>query len=183
MPKLLKIEPHLTVEQIREKLSSAKKSWIHRRWMIIYTTLLEPRSCTIIAREFGLSVYTVRQLIRNYNKNGISSIETQGKGGRRNAHLSLEEEREFIGSFGSKAASGCFATVREISQALEKKVGHPIGKKTIYPMLHRNGWRKLMPRSYHPKANSEAKTIFKKNSQQLLKKLHRKKITKISKFS
>jgi len=40
MPKILKIEPHLPSEEIREKLSIIEKPWLHKRWMIIYTALL-----------------------------------------------------------------------------------------------------------------------------------------------
>ena len=44
-----------------------------------------------------------------------------------------------------------------------EKVGHSIGGSQIYRMLKRHGWRKVMPRSKHPKkANEEAIEASKK---------------------
>ena len=36
-----------------------------------------------------------------------------------------------------------------------KGIGHSIGTSQIYYVLHRHGWRKVMPRSRHPKKASE----------------------------
>ena len=44
-------------------------------------------------------------------------------------------------------------------------VGHyTVAKSTVYNMLYRNNWRKVMPRSKHPKkASDEAIEVYKKN--------------------
>jgi hypothetical protein len=34
--------------------------------------------------------------------------------------------------------------------------------RTIYRLLHRHRWRKLVPRPRHPKANAEEQATFKK---------------------
>lgn len=39
--------------------------------------------------------------------------------------------------------------------AYEERVGHSIGSSQIYRVLERHGWRKVMPRSKHPKKASE----------------------------
>lgn len=43
----------------------------------------------------------------------------------------------------------------EIEDEHREKVGHNIGTAQIYRVLHRYGWRKIMPRSRHPKKASE----------------------------
>ena len=45
--------------------------------------------------------------------------------------------------------------VSEIKASYERAVGHTIGGSQIYYVLHRNGWRKVMPRSQHPKKADE----------------------------
>ena len=55
----------------------------------------------------------------------------------------------------------------EIKEALEKRLGHKVHKTTVYRMLHRNGWRKLAPRSSHPKRNKEAVEAFKKGASEI----------------
>ena len=41
--------------------------------------------------------------------------------------------------------------LNEMSADYEKQVGHSISVAQIYRVLHRHGWRKVMPRSKHPK--------------------------------
>ena len=55
--------------------------------------------------------------------------------------------------------------ISEIEAAYQKKVDHKIGEVQIYRVLHRHGWRKIMPRSRHPKkATPEAIEASKKLS-------------------
>ena len=50
----------------------------------------------------------------------------------------------------------------EIKRAFEAEVGHKVAKTTIYRMLDRHDWRKIMPRPRHPKSDTEAQEGFKK---------------------
>jgi hypothetical protein len=43
--------------------------------------------------------------------------------------------------------------VSEIKEAYEKVVGHRVPKSTIYGIVARHGWRKIAPRSHHPKGD------------------------------
>ena len=45
--------------------------------------------------------------------------------------------------------------IKEIVAAYQKAVPHKIRDMQIYSVLHRHGWRKIMPRSRHPKKASE----------------------------
>ena len=62
-----------------------------------------------------------------------------------------------------RAKNGQLVEAGEIKQAYENLVGHRIGSGQIYRVLHRHGWRKVMPRSRHPqKASDEAIKVSKK---------------------
>ena len=87
-------------------------------------------------------------------------------GGRRRAYLTFEEEKEFLSGFFEDASRGGILVVSEIRTALEKKLGHKVVETTVYRMLARHGWRKIVPRRRHPKANEAAQEGFKKNSKQ-----------------
>ncbi|HEY6406604.1 MAG TPA: winged helix-turn-helix domain-containing protein, partial [Ktedonobacteraceae bacterium] len=52
-------------------------------------------------------------------------------------------------------------------------VGHEVAESTIYRLLGRHGWRKLMPRPTHPKASKEAQEQFKKTLQRRYKRQSR----------
>jgi len=72
-----------------------------------------------------------------------------GKGGRHKAYMSFQEESEFLMPFIDDAKSGKIATVSEINRKLEEHLDHPVHKTTVYHMLKRHGWRKIVPRTVH----------------------------------
>jgi transposase len=138
--------------------------WCRQRWLIIYQALIAPRKAEEIATHTGASLTTVRRVISTYNRFGVAAVETPGTGGRRHEYLTLEQERAFLQPFFDRAAKGEIATVAEIQRAFEAAIQHPVHQSSIYRLLHRHGWRKLAPRSFHPKANPEEQATFKKTS-------------------
>src|SRR5438270_3886714 len=110
-----------------------------------------------------------KRLISTYNRFGVVAVETPGKGGRRHQYLRREEEEQFLAPFFARAQSGEIATVQEIWRAFEERVGHPVDESTIYRLLDRHGWRKLMPRPRHPQADRQAQEQFKKTLKRKLK--------------
>lgn len=56
------------------------------------------------------------------------------------------------------------AEASRIRAALEQQTGHPVPKSTVYRLLARHGWRKLVPRPTHPDANPAVQEEFKKSS-------------------
>jgi transposase len=97
-------------------------------------------------------------------------VETPGKGGRRHQYLTLEEEAQFLAPFFARAEEGLITTTAEIWRAFETHVGHEVDDSTIYRLLDRHGWRKLMPRPRHPKADPQAKAQFKKTLKRRFKR-------------
>ena len=146
------------------------RSWVRERWGIIYHALMNPRKAEEIARDMGVSVTTVRRVISTYNRLGLAAIETPGKGGRRHEYMSLEQERNFLQLFFARAARGEMATAEEIQRAFEAEVKHEVHITSIYRLLDRHGWRKLVPRPRHPKANPEAQAAFKKTLRRRFKR-------------
>ena len=139
--------------------------WVRQRWWIIYNALIAPRKAEEIARHTGVSVTTVRRVISTYNRFGLAAIETPGTGGRRHEYMTLEQERAFLQPFFARAETGEIATAEHIQQAFEAEVKHPVHISTIYRLLDRHGWRKLVPRPRHPQANPEEQAAFKKSFQ------------------
>ena len=85
-------------------------------------------------------------------------------GGRRRAYLTFDEEKELVAEFFEQASKGGMLVVSEVHKALEKRVGHRVAETTVYRMLARHGWRKIVPRRKHPKSNERIQEGFKKNS-------------------
>jgi transposase len=161
---LTRAKEHLSIEQVKDKMKEAKDPRELQRWHIVYTALIQPRKAEEIAKCVGVSKSLVQKVISRYNREGIQSIEIKTGGGRYYEYLTKEEEKQFLDPFFQLAEKGELTTTREIHLAYEKRVGHSVHKTTIYRLLERHGWRKILPRSRHPKADIQAQETFKKTS-------------------
>ena len=107
-----------------------------------------------VAEKTGYHRSHICNLIKMYFEEGLQAVaETHYVGNRRN--ISFEEEAEFLEQFKQKAEQGQMLDTREIKNAYQERVGHSIGHSQIYYVLQRHGWRKIMPRSKHPKKASK----------------------------
>jgi transposase len=164
MSKLTRVEPHLSLSEIQDQLKQTVGCVRVQKWLVIYNAAVDPRPAREIAKHTGLALQTVHNLISAYNRQGPSALAGPGKGGRRRAYLTREEEADFLATFEERAKSGQVATATVIQRALEKRLGHPVDKSMISKMLKRHGWRKIVPRPAHEKSDPERQAAFKKNS-------------------
>ena len=96
----------------------------------------------------------ISQLTAKYRKGGIEAIAGNHYGGN-HRNMAQEEEAALLKPFREDAEKGQIVEVSKIKDSYEQAVGHAIGGSQIYYVLRRNGWRKVMPRSKHPKKASE----------------------------
>ena len=162
MGRVTKSIPHLSKEEIQERIKATGGFWRVQKWLVIWNALVDPRPAGEIALHTGLAEQSVHNLISKYNRLGPDAVEGPGKGGRRRFYLSWNEEALFLESFKQAALTGQIATVAEIKAALERRIGHKIHKTTVYRLLKRQGWRKVMPRPFHVDADKEEQEAFKK---------------------
>jgi transposase len=162
--RVTRITPHLTLEEVKQKLHAATAPWLRQRWLVIYTAMLDPRPAAEIASQLGVSRPFVAKVSSLYKRFGRQGLETVGPGGRRNEYLSKDEEAAFLAPFLERAAQGQIVTAKLIRQAFEQRLGHTVDESTIYRLLQRHQWRKLMPRPHHPEANPDEQATFKKTS-------------------
>jgi len=114
----------------------------------------EGKSNREIADMLETSSDVVSQWVSAYAKNGITAILPKKRTSNRR-NMSLSEEEAFLSEYKKRAEQGQIVEVSEIKAAYEAKVGHTIGGGQIYRVLKRHGWRKVMPRSRHPKKASD----------------------------
>ena len=112
------------------------------------------KSAEDIAKETGFHPAYTSQLSAKYQKGGIEAIAGNHYGGNRR-NMSLQEEAAILEPFRKKAEQGQIVEVSEIKASYEQAVGHAIGGGQIYYVLRRHAWRKVLPRSRHPKKASD----------------------------
>jgi len=164
MAQVTQAMPHLELETVKQKVKKAVSHWERQKWLVIYNALAAPRTAGEIALHIGVSKGFVRKVIQQYNREGEAGLSTPGKGGRHNCYLSWEQEKELIDGFKEKAGRGQVATAMQIKIAYEKVCGFSVHKTTIYRLLERHQWRKIVPRPTHPKQDPNAVDAFKKTS-------------------
>jgi transposase len=106
-----------------------------------------------IAQILETSSDMVSLWVSAYAKSGIEALLPKKRGGNRR-NISFEEEAKMLAEFEERANAGQIVETSEIKQKYQELVGHTIGSGQIYFVLSRHGWRKVKPRSRHPKQAS-----------------------------
>ncbi len=148
-------------EEIKAKRKKIKDKKTDKR---LYAVQLRGEGMTNseIAEKLDTNPKVVSQWVSKYIKSGIEGLLPKKRVGN-HRNMTFKEEEEFLSHYANEAEKGKIVNVKEIEAAYIKKVGHSIGSGQIYRMLKRHGWRKVMPRSKHPKkANDEAIEASKK---------------------
>ena len=107
-----------------------------------------------VSEATGFHPASVTRLVAKYRDYGLEAISGNHYGGNRR-NMSVEEEAAILAPFRKRAEKGEMIEVKEIEAAYQAAVDHPISVSQIYFVLHRHGWRKVMPRSRHPKKASD----------------------------
>lgn len=113
----------------------------------------EGKKNNAIAEQLETSSDMVSRWISAYAKGGAEALLPKPRPGRP-TNISFDEEAQMLAEFGAKAETGKIVEVSDIKAAYEEKVGHSISSGQIYYVLKRHGWRKIKPRSRHPKKAS-----------------------------
>ena len=116
----------------------------------------------VIAAAMGVSLSTVNRAHMAYDQGELEALEPQPSGGRKRENMTLEDEKALLARFAKAAGAGEMLNIHDLKAAYEKAIGHETSKSTIYNLLARHGWRKLMPRPFHPDATSRLRTLLKK---------------------
>lgn len=164
MGRISRAYPHVSEEELRVHLKSTKDRRTALKLLVILNAMVDPRPAEEIALHTGVSIHSVHNWIPAYNRSGLEGILGPGTGGRRNAHMTMEEESLFLRPFFERAATGEIATTAEIQEALEEHLGNALHHSVVYRFLDRNDWRRIKPRPSHVQAKKEEQETFKKNS-------------------
>ena len=142
--------------ELEEIVSARKRNKDKRAEKRLYALELRAagKSAGEVSAATGFHKAYISQLTAKYRKGGIEAISGNHYGGNRR-NMSAAEEAALLEPFQAEAEAGQIVEVSKIKAQYEEAVGHSIGGSQIYYVLQRNGWRKVMPRSRHPKKASE----------------------------
>ncbi|MBP1628434.1 MAG: hypothetical protein H6Q00_2909 [Holophagaceae bacterium] len=145
------MRPPIPISQTRkdELLAFSKANWTgfeFQRFLCVWLRVERAQTPDQIAKTLGWHVHTVRATQQEFIRHGVEAIIEKPRGGRHHAAMTLEEEAEFLDDFASKAGEGTPLVTQALRQALEARLGRSVAKSTVYSLLARHGWRKVVPR-------------------------------------
>jgi transposase len=152
-------------DEIARQMKETKKTSYYRKLQCVHLALLHPEMSAAQIGEITLySTSRVRAIHAEYRENGLEGL-VDGRGGRHRENMTIDDEAALLETFKEESDSGKLVVAGKIKLAYEAKAGKEVAESTIYRMLDRHGFRKIVPYKRHPKANKEEPETFKKTSQ------------------
>jgi hypothetical protein len=134
------------------KCNRSRVRWLKRALRRTKTPVLRQRIQMVLLREAGMTQPAIAEAM------GVS-LSTVNR-----ENMTLGEERALLARFAKAAGAGEMVNIHDLKAAYEQAIGHPTSNSTVYNLLARHGWRKLMPRPFHPKRDLAAQSAFKKTA-------------------
>jgi transposase len=155
--------PEGAVERLAVLLEQAPTKAEYQRVQAVWLRAALGLGAPQIAQALGWQAQSVRQVHSEYFRHGEAVLHDKPKGGRHHENLTRQQEQELLAPFLAQAQAGGVLVVAPVQAAYEQAVGRPVHASVVYRALHRQGWRKVMPRPKHPKASEEVREAFKKS--------------------
>ena len=153
------------IESVKEAMEKTKSKAEFRRLQCVYLGDTRP---DVSAKEIGqITLFTesnVKKIHSAFRKAGLDSVKDR-RGGRYRENLTIEQEDVLLKQFEGQSEAGKLIEASKIKEGYEKELGRKVNKSTVYRMLDRRGFRKIVPYKRHPKANKEEQETFKKTFQ------------------
>lgn len=149
MPKTYRITSE-EAKKAREYMKKITDKKIYRRLEVI-ALRGEGLTNPAIVKITHFSKGYVPKIVSEFARNGFDSLLTDNRGGN-NRKVTQEEEKDFLDTYKKQAERGKIITAKDMWKAFEKTFNVTIELPAFYRLLTRNNWRKVMPRSIHPKA-------------------------------
>jgi transposase len=148
-------------QHIQTLMKEATSKWEYRRLQCVFLRRFGMQAPDV-AKIVGLHPDSVKHIWSLWQRGGVDVLLGERRGqARGRARWSREEERAFLQPFLDAADRGKLTTVKDVYRAQCERVGRKIDPTATYRLLDRHGWRKVVPRQRHPKADVQAQQTFK----------------------
>jgi transposase len=152
------------IEEVKIALEETKNKIEFQKLQCVYLADTHPElTAKAIGEIVRLSEHRVKIIHANFRKSGMASVKDK-RGGRYREYMTVDEETKFLEPFEQKGQSGSLIVANEIKKAYEAKIGKEVAESTIYRLLSRHDFRKIVPYKRHKKADVEKQEAFKKTS-------------------
>lgn len=164
MPRTVKLEEHLTAEELRARYRGAKDPTERSHAQIVWLI-----ACGESAKRAGeISGYSPRwisEVVRRYNKGGPEALGDRRRENPGGKFLLDEAQRqELAEALEGPAPDGGLWTGPKVAEWIEQRTGEGTHPQRGWVYLKRLGYSLKSPRPRHHKADQEEQESFKKTS-------------------
>jgi transposase len=136
------ISPWLTDEQLAKWVREAPSQDAYKKRLAIWLTRKGPFHAHRVSDLLQVSKQAVWLWIKQYNSGGPESLDRKGRGGRRRAYLSLEEERRLVDRLQQRVAKGQARKAKELLPEVLAAVGQNVSVAYVYRLMQRHERRR-----------------------------------------
>jgi transposase len=157
-------------QDLTERMGETKDKIEYMKMRAVYLRKAEKMKASEVARSVGTSVEMVYHWTHRYKKFGIDGLINKPTGGRIWAYMTLEQEKDLLDSLTPEAMNGLVVITKIVREKAEKFLNRTVSADYAEDLLNRHGWRKVAPRTRHPKSSPAIQEQFKKKRQRLSKR-------------
>jgi transposase len=168
MPKTIKLESHLSSEELEDRYRRAKDPVLRSHYQILWLIGLG-KSTTQVMEVTGYSRGWIQQLARRYNRYGAEALgdgRHRNPGAKHRALLSGEQQHELREALRKPPPDGGMWNSRKVGEWIERRSGKTVSQKKQrgWEYLNRLGQSPKVPRPHHASADERDREAFKKGS-------------------
>ena len=143
------IQPWLSEKKLEAWVRTARAREEYQKRIAIWMTLKGPFPAHRVASLLLVSKQAVWLWVSQYNRKGPDSLQRRGRGGRRRAYLSLDQEKALLESLKRDAKRGRTPRAREVQEEISEVTRRNVSISYVYRLFERIGWQKLGARGHH----------------------------------
>src|SRR5215208_2108446 len=168
MPKTIKLESHLSSEELEYRYRKAHDPVLRSHYQIIWL-ISEGKTTRQVMEVTGYSRGWIQKLARRYNRCGPEALgdrRHQNPGARERALLDSAQQRELAEALKKPPPDGGMWNSRKVGEWIERRSGKALSRKkqSGWEYMKRLGQSPKVPRPHHARANEHEQEAFKKSS-------------------
>ena len=156
------ISPWLSEAELSTWVREAPSLDAYKKRMAIWLTHRGPFHAHRVSELLQVSKQAVWLWIKQYNQGGPYSLDRKGRGGRRRAYLSLDQEKALVERLQSQVSKGQGRKAKELLPDVLEAVGQNVSVAYVYRLMQRHEKR----RGPVPSANSPASKSVRKPAEE-----------------
>jgi transposase len=136
------ISPWLTDDELAAWVREAPTLDAYKKRLAIWLTRRGPFHAHKVSELLQVSKQAVWLWIKQYNQGGPDSLDRKGRGGRRRAYLSLDQERALVERLQAQVSKGQARKAKELLPEVLEAVGQNVSVAYVYRLMQRHERRR-----------------------------------------